>query len=139
MAEHTEHGENAPSATKEIWRTFWILLAIPILFIIGSLMHFVYEWSGESIIVGIFAPTNESIWEHLKMTFWPMLIWWIVGYCLFSKRRISATQWFVSCVVADAFTFIKTNSLLTESLGFNCLILMTSMSLFNCFDTCSTT
>lgn len=79
----------------------WIILGIPVLFIVGSLMHFVYEWSGNSVIVGIFAPVNESVWEHLKLTFWPMLIWWFVGYFILRKRHeISATQWFVSCAVA---------------------------------------
>jgi hypothetical protein len=80
----------------------WIILGIPVLFIIGSLMHFAYDWSGESTIVGIFAPVNESVWEHLKMTFWPMLIWWFVGYFILTKRStISASQWFVSCTVAE--------------------------------------
>lgn len=80
----------------------WIILGIPVLFIIGSLMHFAYDWSGESTIVGIFAPVNESVWEHLKMTFWPMLIWWFADYLILTKRStISAAQWFVSCSVAE--------------------------------------
>ncbi len=37
-------------------------------------LHFSYEWSGESAIVGIFTPINESIWEHLKLVFWPLLL-----------------------------------------------------------------
>lgn len=80
----------------------WILLGIPILCIASCLMHFVYEWSGNSLIVGIFAPTNESIWEHLKLTFGPILIWWFVGYFILGKyNKISANQWFTSCVVAE--------------------------------------
>ena len=80
----------------------WILLGIPVLFIIGFFMHYIYEWSGNSTIVGIFAPVNESVWEHLKLTFWPMLIWWIAGYIILSKNNnISASQWFTSCTVAE--------------------------------------
>jgi len=80
----------------------WILLGIPVLLIVGSLMHFVYEWSGNLTVVGIFAPINESVWEHLKMTFWPMLFWWVIGYYILSKRNnISALQWFVSCAAAE--------------------------------------
>lgn len=79
----------------------WIVLGIPVLFIVGSLMHFIFEWSGNSTIVGIFAPVNESVWEHLKLTFWPMLVWWSVGYFFLRKtNEISADQWFVSCAVA---------------------------------------
>ena len=103
----------------------WIILGIPVLFIIGSLMHFAYDWSGESTIVGIFAPVNESVWENLKMTFWPMLIWWFLGYFILSKRStISAAQWFVSCSVAEivcplvivSFYYTYTGALGIESL-----------------------
>ena len=39
----------------------------------GFLLHFVYDWSGQNKIVGIFSATNESTWEHLKLLFFPML------------------------------------------------------------------
>ena len=39
-----------------------------------------YEWSGESIIVGVFASVNESIWEHFKQGFWPMFMFAIIEY-----------------------------------------------------------
>ncbi len=49
--------------------------------VLGSALHFVYELSGENLIVGLFAPVNESVWEHLKLIFFPMLILtlWDVG------------------------------------------------------------
>jgi hypothetical protein len=88
-------------ATKNPARN-WILSGIPILFIAGFFMHYIYEWSGCSVLVGIFAPVNESIWEHLKLAFWPMLIWWIMGYVILCKKnKISAAQWFTSCAVAE--------------------------------------
>lgn len=80
----------------------WILLGIPVLFIVGSLMHFIYEWSGNGIIVGVFSPVNESVWEHLKLTFWPMLLWWSLGYFILNKSNpISPAKWFFSCVTAE--------------------------------------
>lgn len=79
----------------------WILLGIPVIFIFGSLMHFVYEWSGNLAVVGIFAPVNESVWEHLKMAFWPTLLWWGIGYVILSKKNsIPADLWLVSCSVS---------------------------------------
>ena len=39
----------------------------------GSLLHFAWEWSGRSTVVAVFAATNESTWEHLKLAFWPAL------------------------------------------------------------------
>ena len=40
----------------------------------GVFLHFAYELSGENPIVGLFALTVESIWEHLKLVFFPMLV-----------------------------------------------------------------
>ncbi len=50
------------------WRCF---VSAMIVISVGSLFHFVWEWSGRNIIVAVFAATNESTWEHLKLAFWP--------------------------------------------------------------------
>ncbi len=42
--------------------------------ILGTLLHFAYEWSGNNAFVGSFSSINESTWEHLKLAFFPMLI-----------------------------------------------------------------
>ena len=52
---------------------FWIV-------IIGSLLHFVYEWSGNSTIVGMFSPINESVWEHLKLGYFSLTFFIIIEY-----------------------------------------------------------
>lgn len=41
--------------------------------ILGVLFHFIYSWSGESPVAGLFFPVNESTWEHLKLIFFPIL------------------------------------------------------------------
>ncbi len=46
--------------------------------ILGTLLHFTYEWSGNNPIVGVFSAVNESTWEHLKLLFFPMLITTII-------------------------------------------------------------
>ena len=48
--------------------------------ILGTLLHFTYEWSGGNLFVGSFSAVNESVWEHLKLVFYPMLIATIVEY-----------------------------------------------------------
>jgi hypothetical protein len=47
-------------------------------FLLGALFHNMYEWSGNNTIVGLFFPVNESVWEHLKLVFYPVLILWAV-------------------------------------------------------------
>lgn len=106
---------------------FWILLGIPVLFIIGGLMHFVYDLSGNLTLAGIFAPVNESVWEHLKMTYWPMLLWWIIGYYALGKgSSMSPTQWFVSSTVAQLtclLVIVSFHYTYTGALGIESLIL----------------
>ena len=35
--------------------------------VLGVLLHFTYEWSGDNAVVGLFSAVNESTWEHLKL------------------------------------------------------------------------
>lgn len=51
------------------------VLGVFFVLILGSLFHFFYEWSGENYIIGLFTPVNESTWEHMKLVFFPMLIY----------------------------------------------------------------
>ncbi|WP_167050717.1 DUF6512 family protein [Salinibacterium sp. ZJ77] len=45
---------------------------------VGSLLHFVYDWSGHHPWVARFAAVNESYWEHIKIAVWPMVLLFIV-------------------------------------------------------------
>ena len=41
--------------------------------LIGTGLHFLYDWMPFQL-VGMIAPVNESVWEHLKLLFWPFLL-----------------------------------------------------------------
>ncbi|HIZ82724.1 MAG TPA: hypothetical protein H9722_11695 [Candidatus Mediterraneibacter pullistercoris] len=43
--------------------------------VLGTLSHFFYEWSGGSALIGLVSPVSESTWEHMKLLFFPVLIW----------------------------------------------------------------
>jgi len=58
----------------------WEVSGILFVFLLGALLHFLFEWSGESSIVGLFAPVNESVWEHFKLGFWPMCLFAAMEY-----------------------------------------------------------
>lgn len=55
-----------------------IIIGIAFVLIIGSLAHFLYDWTGNNPIVGLFTPINESIWEHMKLLFFPMLFYSLI-------------------------------------------------------------
>ena len=56
------------------------IIAIIFSIICGTLFHFVYQWTGENKIIAAFVPVNESIWEHLKLVFYPTGIFAIIEY-----------------------------------------------------------
>ena len=41
----------------------------------GIFMHFLYDWTGKNPLIGLFAPVNESTWEHIKLLFFPAITW----------------------------------------------------------------
>ena len=45
---------------------------------LGTLLHFVFDWSGGNVAAALFSAVNESIWEHMKLLFYPMILfaWW---------------------------------------------------------------
>lgn len=53
----------------------YIIIGIFFVLFAGTLAHFLYNWSGNNYIVGFFTPINESIWEHMKLFLFPMLIY----------------------------------------------------------------
>ena len=54
--------------------------------ITGTLAHFVYDWSGHNYIVGFFFPVSESTREHMKLCFFPMLL-----YSLYMRHMLKDT------------------------------------------------
>ena len=62
--------------------------AIRFLFIsiLGVLLHFTYEWSDQNRIVGLFSAVNESTWEHLKLIFWPAVLFAAAEYFAYGRK-----------------------------------------------------
>ena len=58
-------------------------------------MHFLYEWTNESLLVAPFSGINESTWEHMKLLFFPMFV-----FALFEGLTIRQSEnfWCVKLV-----------------------------------------
>ena len=52
----------------------WQMIGFIFVGILGTLLHFLYDWTGQNPVVGAFSAVNESIWEHMKLLFFPMLV-----------------------------------------------------------------
>lgn len=57
--------------------------------VVGTLMHFFFEWSGESKLVALLCPVNESPWEHLKLLFFPYFFYGIYEAILLKKDKFN--------------------------------------------------
>ena len=49
----------------------------------GTVLHFLYDWTGGSILVSPFSGVNESTWEHMRLLFWPLLLFALVQWRFF--------------------------------------------------------
>lgn len=61
------------------------LIGVILVSIVGTLFHFVYNWSNNNFIVGVFAPVNESTWEHMKLLYFPLLLYFIAEFSFLYK------------------------------------------------------
>ena len=64
----------------------WQLSGFAISTLLGTVLHFLYEWLGKAKWVAPFSGINESTWEHMKLLFWPMLIFAVIQSLFFRDR-----------------------------------------------------
>ena len=75
----------------------WFFLSVPIIFILGSLLHFLFDLSAGNRFIALFAPVNESVWEHLKLPLLPTITVYSAFFFAFHKKfSISTKSWFCS-------------------------------------------
>jgi len=100
------------------------LIGIGVIAGVGSVMHFAFEWSGELPVIGVFAAVNESVWEHLKLTYWPTLLYAAIEYhklrdltqnCIAAK---TASLYIMPAVIAGLY-YAYVNATGSDSLIFD--------------------
>lgn len=69
------------SKIKPVWFAEFLWVSI-----IGTLLHFTYEWSDSNPFIGLFSAVNESIWEHLKLLFFPAALFALAIFPFFRKK-----------------------------------------------------
>lgn len=56
--------------------------AIGPLIIVGTVLHFAFDWSGHNRVFAVFSAVNESYWEHIKIAAWPTMLLYAVLFVL---------------------------------------------------------
>ena len=65
----------------------WQLMGFAVTSLGGTLLHFLYDWSGEAAFIAPFSGVNESTWEHIKILFWPVFIYAVIQSLFFREYK----------------------------------------------------
>ncbi len=64
---------------------WWELAGFVFVSVMGTLLQYLFRWSGESTLVAAFAAVNESTWEHMKMLYLPFFLFTMVEFTVFAE------------------------------------------------------
>ena len=65
----------------------WQLVDFGVTSLLGTLLHFLYDWTGGNTVAALFSGVNESTWEHMKLLFFPMFIFAIIQSRFFKEYK----------------------------------------------------
>ena len=57
---------------------YWQVVGFLFTIVLGVFLHFLFDMTNQNIIAAIFSAVNESIWEHMKLLFYSMILFAIV-------------------------------------------------------------
>ena len=82
-----------------------IFLASIVIFALVSVAHFLYKWTNYNEFVGSFVATNESIFQHIKMVFYCVIIYYFATYFIFgNKYKINMKKWMFYPIITFVIT-----------------------------------
>lgn len=88
----------------------------------GVILHFAYELSHQYKPLAFISAVNESTWEHLKIAFWPTLIYSILEYIPLSEITNNFIISKAACMLVIPISIIVLFYSYTKVLGRNFLI-----------------
>ena len=66
---------------------YWQVVGFVFTAVLGTLLHFLFDWTNQSVVAALFSAVNESIWEHRKLLFYPMLLFAMLEYHFWGKKH----------------------------------------------------
>lgn len=95
------------------------ILGFLVISILGTLFHFMYELLGRGFIAGWFFPVNESTWEHLKLIFYPTIIYSLFDFFTLKEKNYNYIFATIQSIFCGMMTIIVLFYTYTGVLGFN--------------------
>ena len=72
--------------------------------VLGTIGHFLYEWSGYNKLVGFLFSKNESTWEHMKLGITPIILWTCIELLTGNINNLFFAKF--SNIIAFSFTLL---------------------------------
>ncbi len=83
----------------------FILISAALAFGLASVFHYTYDWLGQNLFAGLFFPINESVFQHLKLILYPLLIVWFLLYrWIDTPERLNKYQVFTGILISTLIT-----------------------------------
>lgn len=83
----------------------YIVTSTIIVSLMGSLFHFMYKFSHCNTLVGWYCPVNESVWEHMKLVFLPMLLWMLGEFSVENPTLLIVSAYMAGIAVGIVVIF----------------------------------
>ena len=64
----------------------WQVAGIIFTIALGVLLHFLFDMTNQNVIAALVSAVNESIWEHMKLLFYPMFLFAIIESKFFEQE-----------------------------------------------------
>ena len=91
--------------------------------IVGSLSHFFYEWTHFHPAADFISPVSESTWEHMKLLYFPMLLFCAAEYFFLSGHYQRLIRADLAGILAGTWVIPVIFYTYTGILGFHTLAL----------------
>lgn len=65
--------------------SYWQVTGFLFTSMLGTFLHFLFDLSGQSLIAAIYSAVNESIWEHMKLIYYPILLFALIEFQFWGK------------------------------------------------------
>ena len=69
--------------------SYWQVAGFLFTSVLGTFLHFLFDLSGRSVIAAIFSAVNESIWEHMKLIYYPVFLFALIEFRFWGKDHKS--------------------------------------------------
>ena len=82
LVQITDKGCMTMKRSIPYWQTWGFVFTS----VLGTFLHFLFELAGKSVFAALFSAVNESIWEHMKLIFYPMVLFALIEYRAWGKE-----------------------------------------------------